>query len=105
MRVATVWVFSLTVRLSVVMAKRGRYSVRENVRYVTKYITPINPNDRFTIQWEWKETAVLVAMDNDNLEEGTADMVYGLANRKNLPILEQADPWLNGKCQHLFFQA
>jgi hypothetical protein len=50
---------------------------------VTKYITPINPNDRFTIQWEWKETAVLVAMDNDNLEEGTADMVYGLANSAN----------------------
>jgi hypothetical protein len=22
---------------------------------------------------------------------------------KNLPILEQADPWLNGKCQHLFY--
>jgi hypothetical protein len=35
MRVATVWVFSLTVRLSVVMAKRGRYSVRENVRDVS----------------------------------------------------------------------
>jgi hypothetical protein len=55
----------------------------DNTTYVTKYITPINPNDRFTIQWEWKETAVLVAMDNDNLEEGTADMVYGLANSAN----------------------
>ncbi len=55
----------------------------DNTTYVTKYITPINPNDRFTTQWEWKETAVLVAMDNDNLEEGTADMVYGLANSAN----------------------
>ncbi len=55
----------------------------DNTTYVTKYITPINPNDRFTIQWEWKETAVLATMDNDNLEEGTADMVYGLANSAN----------------------
>jgi hypothetical protein len=33
---------------------------------------------RFAIQWEWKETAVLAAMDNDNLKEGTADMAFGL---------------------------
>ncbi len=55
----------------------------DNTTYVIRDLTPINPNDRFTTQWEWKETAVLAAMDNDNLEEGTADMVYGLANSAN----------------------
>jgi hypothetical protein len=33
---------------------------------VTRYVTPVDPNGRFAIQWEWKETAVLAAMDNDN---------------------------------------
>jgi hypothetical protein len=45
---------------------------------VTRYVTPVDPNGRFAIQWEWKETAVLAAMDNDNLKEGTADMAFGL---------------------------
>jgi hypothetical protein len=49
-----------------------------NTRYVTRYVTPVDPNGRFAIQWEWKETAVLAAMDNDNLKEGTADMAFGL---------------------------
>jgi hypothetical protein len=40
-----------------------------NTRYVTRYVTPVDPNGRFAIQWEWKETAVLSAMDNVNLKE------------------------------------